>query len=155
MARIGLNIPITVDSKGVDKGTAEASRRLNKFQHDVKHTSLDIGKHALGIAAGFTSVAGAAKVLEDSASSVEAIAKGADAFARMANGPQKAALAQQLFGRQAKTLLPILNGGSKALEEQLSSVKRYGAALDDSGIAKTKEAIEAQHHFDLAMEGVK
>ena len=38
-----------------------------------------------------------------------------DSFQKMPNGAQKAALAQKLFGRQAQSLLPLINQGSGAL----------------------------------------
>jgi hypothetical protein len=78
-----------------------------------------------------------------------------DAFARMPDGTNKAALAQKLFGRQAQALLPMLNDGSKALKEQLDMAGEYGAALDKHGVEEAKKTIVAQRELKLAWEGVQ
>jgi hypothetical protein len=79
----------------------------------------------------------------------------ADAFERMPDGAQKAAIAQQLFGRQAQSLLPLLNQGSGALREQLGLAETYGATLDKNGVKKALEAAKAQRELTLAMDGLK
>jgi len=45
----------------------------------------------------------------------------ADRFARMENGVQKAALAQELFGKSGRALIPLLNEGRAALEVQMNA----------------------------------
>ena len=79
----------------------------------------------------------------------------ADAFERLPNGAQKAAIAQQLFGRQAQTILPLLNKGSEGLREQIGLAERYGATLDKAGVKKALEAAQAQRELNLALDGVK
>jgi TP901 family phage tail tape measure protein len=73
----------------------------------------------------------------------------ADQFEKMENGPRKAALAMQLFGKSGRDLIPFLNQGSEAIREQMALAERYGvvnerateralaldAALDEGKIA--------------------
>lgn len=78
-----------------------------------------------------------------------------DAFARMPDGAQKAATAQQLFGRQAQTLVPMLNKGSAALREQLALSDKYGTTLSRGQVAQSLKAVQAQRELNLAMTGLK
>ena len=78
-----------------------------------------------------------------------------DAFARMPDGAQKAATAQQLFGRQAQTLVPMLNKGSAALREQLALSDKYGTTLSKGQVAQSLKAVQAQRELNLAMTGLK
>ena len=79
----------------------------------------------------------------------------ADAFERMPNGAQKAAAAQQLFGKNAATLLPLLNKGSEALREQLNLSDQYGTTLSKKQVAEALKAAEAQRKLNLSMMGLK
>lgn len=83
------------------------------------------------------------------------IVKVADAFAAMPDGLQKAALAQQLFGRTGRQLLPLLNQGSTALQANLDMVEKYGAGLSGKTADDVKEMIARQRELDIAMMGVK
>lgn len=60
-----------------------------------------------------------------------------DAFQRMPDGPEKAALAVQLFGRSGAELIPILNKGSTAIKESMQAAKDLGLTFDRD----TKEAM--------------
>lgn len=69
----------------------------------------------------------------------------ADQFAAMPDGPQKAALAMEMFGRQGEALIPILSQGSAALQEYADELDRTGAVMDD-------EMVEAANRADDAMD---
>ncbi len=51
----------------------------------------------------------------------------ADKFKAMPDGMQKAALAQQLFGKAGSDMIPILNMGSAALKEQIDWAQKHAA----------------------------
>lgn len=78
-----------------------------------------------------------------------------DAFAAMPNGLQKAALAQQFFGRTGRQLLPILNEGGASLQEQLDLVEKYGAALEGKTAEDVKLMIKRQRELTIAQMGFK
>lgn len=67
----------------------------------------------------------------------------ADQFAAMPDGPQKAALAMEMFGRQGEALIPILSQGSAALQEYADELGRTGAVMDDSMVAAANRADDA------------
>ena len=79
----------------------------------------------------------------------------ADAFAKMPDGAKKAADAQQLFGRGAASILPMLNKGNAALREQLGLSDKYGTTLTKGQLAASLKAAQAQRELNLAMMGLK
>lgn len=52
-------------------------------------------------------------------------------FSQLANGTQKAALAQELFGRSGATLIPFLNQGSAAFEQMIAQSRALGLVWTD------------------------
>lgn len=55
----------------------------------------------------------------------------ADKFSQLADGTQKAALAQELFGRSGATLIPFLNQGSAAFEQMIAQSRALGLVWTD------------------------
>ena len=53
----------------------------------------------------------------------------ADLFSRMPDGMEKTVLATKLFGKAGMDLIPMLNMGSKGLDESAQKSERYAAAL--------------------------
>ncbi len=59
----------------------------------------------------------------------------ADRFARMKDGSEKTAFAQQLLGRAGAALIPLLNQGSTGLKEMTNEARALGVVLDDKTAA--------------------
>jgi hypothetical protein len=78
-----------------------------------------------------------------------------DAFNKLPAGADKAALAQQLFGRQAKDLLPLLNLGSEGLAEQMKVMEKHGLVMDEAGVKKGLELAKAQRELSATTDGLK
>lgn len=81
--------------------------------------------------------------------------KMADSFSKMEDGPKKTALAMQLMGRAGANMLPILNGGSKAIEEQMALADQYGANVSEDFIAAGLAVDNAMDEMTLAGKGLK
>lgn len=79
----------------------------------------------------------------------------ADGFKELPDGAEKTALATKLFGKQGLALLPILNSGSDALNEQLAAMEKNGLTMDKSGVQKSLDLAKAQREMRASMEGVK
>lgn len=77
----------------------------------------------------------------------------ADKFAGMEDGPEKAALAQQLFGKTGADLIPMLNQGREGLAAYKDEAEQYGLVMDDAGIAKARAAKGAQKDLAAAWKG--
>lgn len=71
----------------------------------------------------------------------ELLADIADKFAKYKDGAEKSALAVALFGRSGLDMIPLLNGGSAALNQATSEARAFG-------IVVTKEAAQAAEDFN-------
>ena len=79
----------------------------------------------------------------------------ADAFQNLPAGADKAALAQQLFGRQAQDLLPLLNAGSEGIAQQAKAMKDAGLVIDEAGVKKGLALAKSQREISDSIQGVK
>ena len=59
-----------------------------------------------------------------------ALLQAADAFSAMADGPNKSAYAQRLFGESAREWIPVLEGGSVTLREVGTRASEFGLDLE-------------------------
>lgn len=53
----------------------------------------------------------------------------AEAFSQFEDGPEKAAAAVAIFGKAGADLIPLLNGGRKAIEEAGDELERFGGVV--------------------------
>lgn len=72
----------------------------------------------------------------------------ADAFAKMRDGPEKAALAMDIFGRDGAKLLPFLRQGSKEIRGLMEEAVQLGLVLD-------ADAIQAAADFNDGLDRLK
>jgi len=79
----------------------------------------------------------------------------ADQFATMPDGPQKTALAIQLFGRSGADLIPLLDQGSAGLQQLYQRSNELGLTLSGSTLDAVHKNELAQREFSAALEGVK
>jgi hypothetical protein len=85
----------------------------------------------------------------------QVILQASDAFSRMKNPAERAAIAQQLFSRQATQLAPLLFKGSDAIREQLGLADKYGATLSGKSAKAIAEEMQHQRELKLAYMGVQ
>jgi hypothetical protein len=103
----------------------------------------------------------------DSKSQMELILEVADKFHSMADGPQKVAVAMQLFGRAGKEMIPYLNQGREGITELDRVSREYSAGTMDAtnatkelrtwlteANAKGRELAESTNTTSVAMQGV-
>lgn len=79
----------------------------------------------------------------------------ADKFAAMDDGPKKTALAMQLMGRAGANMIPILNQGSKAIEEQMAMADEYGANASEDFMKAGLAVDDAMDQMSLGTKGLK
>lgn len=79
------------------------------------------------------------------------LTQASDGFNRLGDGQAKAAIAQQLFGRGAKDIIPLLEGGSKALREQLGLAPQMSQAQ----VTASLKMVGAQREINTAMMAVR
>lgn len=110
----------------VAAGDLESSlTRLNKNIIDAAH-----GNKQLAEAFEYTGVE-----LQDAEGNFKAadavMMELSDVFAKMEDGPKKAALAMALFGRSGANMLPMLNAGSAAIRQQREEAQKLGVVWTD------------------------
>ena len=79
----------------------------------------------------------------------------ADRFEKMPNGPEKTAMAMQLFGRSGAQLLPVLNRGSAGLADLSKKADELGVTLDQSQVDKMKKSVAATRDFQASLQGLQ
>lgn len=80
----------------------------------------------------------------------EVLGELADKFASYQDGAAKARLAQELFGKAGADMIPLLNGGSSALEEFDKKAQQLGLTLSDE---TQKAAEQFNDQLDLMRAG--
>jgi hypothetical protein len=83
----------------------------------------------------------------------EILADVADRFQDLPNGPEKTAAAMRLLGRSGADLIPILNGGSEAIREQIAEAEVLGVTFDEKVGAASERFNDNMTRLQLATEG--
>lgn len=63
----------------------------------------------------------------------------ADRFSQYENGAEKAALAQELFGRSGTALIPLLNSGAAGINELTAQAERFGLVVSQETATASEE----------------
>lgn len=112
---------------------------------------LEAQNPATAAADAFTAIGLSASSLDSTESAIRAIA---DRFATMADGPEKAALAIQLFGRAGLDMIPILNRGAAAFDESRHAAERFGLVLSQDQVAAMTAVDDAADRLQVAFRGL-
>ncbi len=122
-------------------GLSTALRELNKSL-----VSNDPAFKQLGVA------------IRDSSGNLKAservLAEVADRFSAMPDGPKKAALAIQLFGKAGTDLIPLLNSGSAGIGKLTEEAKRLGVVIDDETAKAAEELNDNLSRLKKSGEGL-
>lgn len=79
----------------------------------------------------------------------------AEKFSKWEDGPEKIALAVDMFGRSGERLIPMLNKGKKGLEEFYQEVEKLGIVLDESLIKKGSQAEDELKKIEARLKTLK
>lgn len=156
----------------VNKANTKQAVSMKSLNEQYKATALLGGKKAPAaldrltkkMAAAGVAGAKARKTFADLHVSSRALAEGntdavfnqvAQAMSKMRDPARRLALAQQLFGRGGRTLLPILLKGREGIQDQLNVVKKYGAYLNVHSVKDLQEMIAHQRELKIAQDGLK
>ncbi len=119
---------ITVESLSAIQNAAELA--------DVSTEEFTTGIRKLNLALieaqdGTSKIAQVFKALGvDTTKGAEAALRGiSEAFNKLPDGATKAAVATEIFGRAGEKLIPLLNGGSAALDQARAAAERYGTLI--------------------------
>ncbi len=79
----------------------------------------------------------------------------ADKFKGMSDGSQKTALAMELFGRSGKDMIPVLNQGSKGIQDLEKRADDLGLTLNAKTVASVTKYITAQKNLTDSTNALK
>ena len=77
------------------------------------------------------------------------------AFKNGVPSAQASAAALTVFGRNYRSLLPILGRGANGIKENLAQIKHYGAYLTKDGVRTAGQYASAQREMKYAFDGLK
>lgn len=84
----------------------------------------------------------------------EALLQISDKFQSMPDGPKKTALAMAALGKSGAELIPILNGGRQALEENFKTAESLGAVVNEKFLEAGRAVDDASDTMTLGLQGV-
>lgn len=93
--------------------------------------------------------------IKDLSSTESVIRAVADRFKDMADGPEKARMAVELFGKSGLDMIPTLNRGSKALDESAAASERFAAVLRSYQVKALEAADDAMDRVGVAANALK
>lgn len=135
---------------GVDTATLERSLGLfDKKLGQANQTQASAAAMTEKLGTEFRDAAGNIKPLDQILPGLS------DKFAAMENGPEKTALAMDLFGRNGKAMIPALNQGSAGIENLMNRARELGAVVDADGVAKFRAYKQATRESAMALEGLQ
>ena len=79
----------------------------------------------------------------------------ADKFAGFADGANKSALAQKLFGDAGDRLIPLLNNGSAGLRAMADEADRFGVTIDEKAAKAAERFNDNMTRLDAQMQGFR
>lgn len=76
-------------------------------------------------------------------------------FQGMADSTERAALANDLFGRSGQELTPLFNMSIEQTEELMAATEEYGMIMSDDAVKASAAFVDAQTTLDKTMSGVR
>lgn len=76
-------------------------------------------------------------------------------LAEMEQGTERATLASQLLGRAGADMGPLLNEGSKAIEEQMEIAEKYGMVMPDAAVKASAAFEDSLTTMQMTFTGLK
>jgi len=77
----------------------------------------------------------------------------AEKFASFKDGPEKTALAMQIFGKAGAELVPLLNRGRDGIADLIKEAQRLGVVIGDDQAEAAKKFEESMNRVKAAVEG--
>lgn len=88
-------------------------------------------------------------------SSEQVLLDSIDALSQMENETQRNALAQQIFGKSAAELNPLLNSGSEGIKQLMQEAKDYGMVMSDDAVSASATFQDSLTRMNGTLDGLK
>lgn len=149
----GLDVKTASGWVGVTQERGIASKQLATSMATLGRNIASAESGSKASAKAFAQLGISQKQLKDM-NTPEVLGAIADGIKKLPPGAQKAALAQKFLGRSGQALLPILNEGSKAVDEQVRSMAK-SIGMTNKTKDSALEAAKNQRELSASMLGVK
>jgi len=162
-----------VEIENTAQATGLSTKALQVWQFGAKQANLDAGEFAMSLRRLSTALAGG---VDETGSQSKVFAKLkistkdahgqvrqlgdvlpeiADRFHDMKDGAAKAALAQELFGRQGARMIPLLNKGSAGVAELTRDFEELGGGFQPEAIERAEEFHKQTVRLSVAFDSLK
>ena len=125
----------------------------------VKNITTELGKTAegaKGAGASFKAIGVSLKNTDGSIKSTEQVLlESIDALAGMEDETQRNAAAQDIFGKSAAELLPLLNSGADGIKQLMDETEEYGMIMSDEAVAASAAFEDSLSRLQWTFSGVK
>ena len=97
--------------------------------------------------------------LKDSAGKIktneQVLLESIDALSKMENENKRNALAQDIFGKSASELKPLLNSGADGIQQLMEEAEKYGMVMSDEAVKSSAEFNDSLTRLTKTAEGLK
>lgn len=83
------------------------------------------------------------------------LSKVAEGFGKLRGGVDRAALAQTIFGKGGKELLPVFAQGNKSMQQQLALADKYHVTFGGKSVKSVHDLISAEKELKFAQLGIQ
>jgi hypothetical protein len=135
-----------VESQELDRSMQLLSRNIGKAFKDGKGPVFDLLE---GLKVRLRDTNGEFRTAEDMLPEI------ADGLAGITNPTLRASAAAELFGRSGVKLLPLLNGGSKGLQELAARARELGIVISNEAVGQADEFGDKFDDMKSALTGVR
>ena len=125
---------------------------LSSFQYALRATGVEQSKLPEAMKGYVEKAQSQGRVIGDLSAE---LMRQADIFSRMPDGPQKTAMAMNLFGEAGIALIPVLNKGEDGLRELTDEARRFGIVVDGDAAKAAKDLRLDMERLGAMAKGLK
>lgn len=132
---------------------------IDSVSKGMKNIVSDLGKMSNGVSSANDKYKKLGISLKDSngnlKSSQQVLFDSIDALAKMQDETKRNALAQEIFGKSAAELTPLLNSGSKGIRELMQEAEDYGMVMSDKAVKASADFDDSLTRLQGSFKGLK
>ena len=132
---------------------------INDVSKGMKTIVSDLGKMSNGVSSANDKYKRLGISLKNSNGSLktseQVLFDSIDALAKMQDETKRNALAQEIFGKSAAELTPLLNSGSKGIKELMQEAETYGMVMSDKAVKASADFDDSLTRLQGTFKGLK
>lgn len=129
----------------VSKGVKTITTELGKAEKGEKGA----GKSFKDLGVSLTDANGKIKTNE------QVLLESINALSKMENENKRNALAQEIFGKSASELKPLLNSGAEGIQQLMDEAEKFGMVMSDEAVKSSAEFNDSLTRLTKTAEGLK